>query len=301
MDLHHVAEALGGELASFKRVSGLANETYRVDVRRDDGVRRYAVKVYLGRDAKLKASRELAFYAAAPSYGLGAPRVVLEDLEGRLLGRPILAWEWIEGEKCEDCLRKTISIAKLMGAGLAHLHEIPCSRVGVEAPSGNFWERELESIRLLQRLIGLRAHLVSAKQLEAAEVTLIHGDYNPGNLLVSGGRLYVLDGESIAAGDPLYDVAYAFIFLYASSPRAAEAFAREYFALTGRDAHGLGERVRLVALKLYCVVSAPAVRGYLHLKLGIAYPLAELLFLSRFRKLLVNLSFSGADIAGRLV
>lgn len=288
--LRRVAEELGGELVSRKRLGGLANETFRLEVSGSRGIARYAVKVYMGRDARLKAVRERALYAAAPSFGLGAPKVVLEDLDGRLVGKPLLAWEWIEGVKCEDQMKKTLLTARLMGAGLACFHKIPYQWVNIDPPHEGFWRKEIESIKFLLKLSNLSVHPNLLQPPEPAEVILLHGDYNPGNLLVSGGKLYVMDAESLGAGDPLYDVAYTFIFLWASSPRSAEEFALEYFALTKREVSGLTERVKLVALKLYCMLSFPAMRGYLRWKLGAAYPLAELLFLNRFKKLLLKLS-----------
>ncbi|MEM0226968.1 MAG: phosphotransferase [Thermofilaceae archaeon] len=298
MDLSCVAEELGGELVSCKRLGGLANEAYRLEVRGSGGIARYAAKVYFGRDAKLKAVREYSLYAVAPSFGLGAPKVVLKDFEGRLVGRPLLAWEWIEGVKCEDQLKKTLLTARLVGAGLARFHEIPYERVNVAPPAEGFWMREIESVRFLLKLSNLSVHPSLLQPPESEEVALLHGDYNPGNLLLSSGKLYVMDAESLSAGDPLYDVAYAFAFLWASNVRAAEKFAAEYFALTGRETRGLAKLVRLVALKLYCMLSFPAMRSYLRWKLGAAYPLAELLFLNRFRKLLLELSQPGGLLVG---
>jgi uncharacterized protein (TIGR02172 family) len=51
---------------------------------------------------------------------------------------------------------------------------------------------------------------------------LCHGDYHPGNILISGGNTYVIDFMNICHGDFLYDIART-VFLVEYTPVPAEA------------------------------------------------------------------------------
>jgi len=57
--------------------------------------------------------------------------------------------------------------------------------------------------------------LDEADALERSGVCLIHGDFSPKNILVSGGRMVLLDAEVACWGDPAFDVAFlqAHLFL----------------------------------------------------------------------------------------
>jgi len=59
--------------------------------------------------------------------------------------------------------------------------------------------------------------------------TLVHGDYSPKNILVTGGRLVLLDHEVVHWGDPAFDLGFALTHLLAKArhlPAHRAAFAR---------------------------------------------------------------------------
>jgi hypothetical protein len=61
------------------------------------------------------------------------------------------------------------------------------------------------------------------------QMTLVHGDYSPKNVLVREGRLILLDHEVIHFGDPAFDLGFALTHLLAKGhhlPRHRSAFAR---------------------------------------------------------------------------
>ena len=73
-----------------------------------------------------------------------------------------------------------------------------------------------------QRVPAARAALLSeAERLAATELALVHGDFSPKNLLVSGERLIVLDAECGWFGDPAFDPAFLLTHLYLKALRHA--------------------------------------------------------------------------------
>ncbi len=87
----------------------------------------------------------------------------------------------------------------------------------------------------------------------ANRVTLVHGDYSPKNvLIISGGRLVLLDHEVIHWGDPAFDLGFALTHLLAKArhlpaqraafARAAEDFWRAYTDEVGGRFAGLESR-----------------------------------------------------------
>ena len=302
MKLECVAEALGGELVGSREVSGLANLGYRLDVKVGSDVKRFAVKVYCGRRARVKAEKELKLYRLMPQYGLKAPTVVLVDLEGELVGRPLLAWEWIRGVPADRVLERRssmIAAARVLGAALAKLHSIPLGELdpGLFKYGESFWREEASTIRMLARLAGVPiAPLVRrVEELECEQYALIHGDYSPGNVLMSGEGPYIIDLEDARVGDPLYDVAYAYVFMSAGGRwELAKAFALEYFRISGISVGCLASRLVAAALKLYLLLGLRQFVSVFKRKVGLFfYPLFELLFLKPFKRHLRSMVMGG--------
>lgn len=50
--------------------------------------------------------------------------------------------------------------------------------------------------------------LAEAQRIEATREALVHGDFSPKNILISGDRLVLLDCEVAWYGDPTFDVAF---------------------------------------------------------------------------------------------
>jgi aminoglycoside phosphotransferase (APT) family kinase protein len=146
-----------------------------------------------------------------------------------------------------------------VAAALARLHDLDwrglgLDFLGVPEPGRGAAARELarweERIArsglapapvLVEALAWLRAHVP-----ETPEVTLVHGDYRLGNLLVelgaSDARLTgILDWEMVHLGDPLEDLAWCSSMLWrGGTPNVAtllppDEFARSYSSSAGRE------------------------------------------------------------------
>ncbi len=83
------------------------------------------------------------------------------------------------------------------------------------------------------------------KDTFANQVTLVHGDFSPKNVLVAGGRLVLLDHEVIHWGDPAFDLGFALTHLLAKArhlPEHRAAFARAAAEFWAAYTHEVGGR-----------------------------------------------------------
>lgn len=93
--------------------------------------------------------------------------------------------------------------------------------------------------------------------------TIVHGDFSPKNILVSSGRLVLLDHEVIHWGDPCFDLGFALTHLVAKArhvPGRREAFgaaAREFWSAYAAETRGLfpGLESRAVRHTLGCLLA----------------------------------------------
>ena len=138
-------------------------------------------------------------------------------------------------------------------ATLATLHTLDWRAAGLEflgvpAPGTDFARREIAKWRQLIELSGhppepILVDLIAwleAKAPVTERVTLVHGAYRTGNLLVHEDRISaVLDWELQVLGDPMYDVAYVLSDLnreetpLLSNLVERDQFFRDYEAATG--------------------------------------------------------------------
>ncbi len=93
--------------------------------------------------------------------------------------------------------------------------------------------------------------------------TLVHGDFSPKNILVTGGRLVLLDHEVVHWGDPAFDLGFALTHLLAKArhlPAHRAAFARaagEFWAAYQAEVGGRfpGVASRAVRHTLGCLLA----------------------------------------------
>lgn len=180
-------------------------------------------------------ARLLALMAEA---GLPVPGVHLLDCSGEILPAPYLVIDFLPGDwqaAPDDLPVRTRPPAE----ALARVHGFAADdpRLAFLARRDPACRTELAAERALpedRALEGrLRDALAGWEPMPAGEArVLLHGDFWPGNLLWSEGRLAaVLDWEDAGLGHPLLDLAHARLeILWAWGEAAAEAFTRHYAA-----------------------------------------------------------------------
>jgi len=78
---------------------------------------------------------------------------------------------------------------------------------------------------LVEAFIWLKAHLPVAPR-----VSLLHGEYRPGNFLYEGSQIRaVVDWEYAHLGDPVEDLGWAFLRQFRVGDHESGFFAREEF------------------------------------------------------------------------
>lgn len=227
--LHHrscaLIEALGlGQNAEVSAVTplagGVASDIARVDV----GAKSYCVKFALPQ-LRVAAEwfapehRSRAEFAWLNIAGQVAPEAAPrlfgynDDLKG-------FAMEYICGPEVH--LWKTMLLAGVPEQGeavrvadlLGRIHAVG-SAAGFDRAAFNN-SADFHSLRVEPYLLftarhhpalAARLHDLAAR-LDAAAITLVHGDVSPKNILLRGGSPVLLDAECASMGDPCFDVAF---------------------------------------------------------------------------------------------
>lgn len=230
-------EAALGRLTPL--TGGVSSLMVRVDLERAGSLPERLVIRRLGEYAREhdpdSLRREELVLRRAREAGVPAPPVVFSDLDGAVLGEPLLVLEYLEGEVASRVADPEAFAAEVADA-MATIHRIDTTGWGLTSP-GSLTAPGPEA----QRPILARAHAALLPHLEAFRpTTLLHGDMWPGNLLVRDGRLVgVLDWEDARLGDPLIDIAIARLdltWLYGEA--CAEAFVarmREHREIDSRE------------------------------------------------------------------
>lgn len=170
---------------------------------------------------------EFAILDALAASSVPVPKVRWLDAEGARLGRPSIVMDLADGV-CDYLalngdrpLDRRLAIAHRLYDRLADIHRVDWRALGLDAVLGNpgnkaapaaldYWEAELRRVQLEPEP---ELELVVAWLRERAPdnevVTLVHGDFKPGNVLMQGDEVaLVLDWETAHLGDPLEDIGW---------------------------------------------------------------------------------------------
>jgi aminoglycoside phosphotransferase (APT) family kinase protein len=170
------------------------------------------LRLYRNAASAPRLARERLALSAARSAGLPVPEV-FEQLE--VDGRPALVMERVDGQDQLTVLSakpwKALAIASKLGALQAKVHQEP-------APGSLPAMREVLRQRIeLAQGFGLSLDLASFALATLHALPdgdrLCHGDFHPGNLLVGDGGPTIIDWTNATCGDPLGDVARAWVIL----------------------------------------------------------------------------------------
>jgi aminoglycoside phosphotransferase (APT) family kinase protein len=201
--------------------------------------RRYVARVP-GADggAVIKAYEEKDYPAAKGSTGTFVSRGVL--CLSRWLGHSdahaLLAFEWLPGRRLGVALfdpHLEPAVVSHVGAALAELHaQEPAglARLTREAEAAVLagLAATLGSLcpHLAARAERLARRLAACLMDEAPEDRPIHGDFHPGQVLVTGNGVALLDFDTAARGDPALDLGTFFAYLEHKALRGKISLAR---------------------------------------------------------------------------
>ncbi|WP_106754765.1 phosphotransferase [Pannonibacter carbonis] len=245
-DVPGLAAAIG-DLSAISRQDGLSNEVFRIDGSRGEFVLRLERASLRGR---VDRRAEAAFARRAADLGLG-PSVVLADPERGVMLLQALP----EARPLASGDRADPGEAVLLGVALRKLHQaegLVASPLHPEELIAGLRAR-VPAARLsaLQTQV-VEAAMAAARELGADPVHPVpsHCDPVPQNVLLSGGRLWLIDFEYAALADPAWDLAYA-----------------------GLEA-GYGAAARMALLTGYCAGDFPAA-AKLALRVGEMRPVCD--------------------------
>ena len=197
------------------------------------------VRVFPETGGVRQAKKEAVFQNAVAATGYPAPRVVVPGSERVIGGRAFNVMERVRGHSLmEDLLADPAAaprVADQLAQTLADLHELRSSPVadslrdaGIPAHEATLAGR----LRYLQPYVADRAlaHLepgmawLLENQLSERDVlSVCHGDFHPGNVMVDDGRVTgVLDWPGGQLADPEYDVAVSLVLVAVAGPTLAE-------------------------------------------------------------------------------
>jgi aminoglycoside phosphotransferase (APT) family kinase protein len=232
-----------------------SNHTHLVEARLANGhayklvVRRY--KVFGDYDRGEKACREFKTFELLNKYHAPAPKPLLLDETGNILGSPGIVTQFVEGNLMMEVPSDSIDWARKLAKTLAKIHSIPCGKeerkfllngneeaawfLKYDTPP-RYMQDYPHGADLWHTICNLSVNLV------ADIPSLLHIDYWTGNILWHENEISaVLDWEEAAYGDPAIDLAYARMnMLLMGAPGAADEFFRVYESEIGRKIKNLG-------------------------------------------------------------
>ena len=264
-------QARGLALANVNRIAvGWSHETWLFDATWEEAGAKVSRGMCLRRDPGNALLRHLSsledqfrVLQCLEATELPAPRPYWYEGDPGILDAPFLVMEKVPGTCPSPWGREGRAYyAEAAGRGvlpasftatLATLHTLDWRKagldfLGVPASGTDFVRREIAKWR---ELIALAGHgpepilsdllgWLEANAPSTSRVSLVHGAYRTGNLLIHEDRISaVLDWELQVLGDPMYDVAYVLSDLnregtpLLSNLVEREAFFRDYEALTG--------------------------------------------------------------------
>ena len=203
---------------------------------------------------KRKYIREFQTLQRLGHVNFPVPRVFICECDPFFLGCPFVI---MQKEKGRPNLNLDLS---RFAATLARLHSFDVGKLRIEAlqmPENRntfaknllgYYRHFLDTTRHSNTLkkefeVVIQWLKANVNRMVCPEYRLIHGDYHPENALVNNSRLIILDWESVAVGDPAYDVGYAYHMIKITNnfkhpdlyEKAAERFVSEYMKNSEND------------------------------------------------------------------
>ncbi len=240
--LRDALEPSATEVSARPLLGGVDTATYALRLRRDGSEREVVVRVYQEwqKDAVAAARDEYAVLTAISAVIDSAPRPILADPSGELIGTPLIVMSLLPGAPLPPT--GDDSWATQLATALAAVHAMSLDRLPPDFPREGTPQERLK--RMLERGANVRDPLWDtavaaltpiAERVRANHATLIHGDFWFGNTLWERGHLTgIVDWDGARIADPAHDVAIARNDLaLLAGPRGPEIFLNEYERIRG--------------------------------------------------------------------
>ena len=218
LDRLRVAIDAGATQVSARPLAGgIDTATYALRLEGDKGTREVVVRVYRNwdgpDDASTAAAKQHAVLTAVAAVTALAPRPILADPRGELVGEPLVVMTYLPGAP-QPPTGHDEAWAVQLATAMAELHATPLERLPAEFPRDGTAAERLA--RVVDRTTDVQDPLwdriVSALRPIAPDVlgnprTLIHSDFWFGNTIWQDGRLTgVIDWDGARIADPARDV-----------------------------------------------------------------------------------------------
>lgn len=179
--------------------------------------------------------REVAISRAIRDSGVSAPDIFeINEHEGRTG----IVYEWVNGPTLLEVLVADFGTAGESALEMAEWHAAMHRRRAADLP--NLKERLAGRIEIADGLPDpYRKHVLRQLGGLPEGESLCHGDFHPGNIILTEGGAVTIDWNDASLGDPAADVARSLFLLTGSAPQEAlppavaagrQAFADAYFA-----------------------------------------------------------------------
>jgi aminoglycoside phosphotransferase (APT) family kinase protein len=230
------------EVSARPLLGGVDTATYALRLARAGGRREVVVRVYQDweTDASAAARSEYATLTAVSALIDAAPRPILSDPTGDLIGTPLIVVSLLPGAPLPPT--GDDAWASQLATTLAAIHATALERLPDDFPREGKPAERLR--RMLDRGAAVRDPLWAtvasaivpiAERVRPNPPTLNHGDFWFGNTLWERGRLTgIVDWDGARIGDPAHDVAIARNDLaLLAGAHGAQVFLDEYQRIRG--------------------------------------------------------------------
>ena len=239
--LREAIEPGATDVSARPLLGGVDTATYALRLERGGEARDVVVRVYRNwdgeQDAGTAVRRQHAVLGAVAAVTAAAPRPILADAAGDLIGEPLIVMSWLPGAPQAPTGQDDDAWAEQLAVAMAEVHATPLSGLPSDFPRHGMAAERLA--RFLARGADVRDPLWDriasvltprAANVRANPPTLIHGDFWFGNTIWENGRLTgIIDWDGAAIADPARDVAGARNDLaLLSGARAADVFLARY-------------------------------------------------------------------------
>lgn len=201
----------------FSPVAGLSGESWRIS---GEGVQLLARRERAANTAFGVNRRREANVLRRCGSGLG-PRVMAQNHRW-------LVVEWLSGDVVTEAQFAQMADNGRLAAGIAQLHHRPLSgyRLNLQQQFSRYWQF-VDRRRVTPAWLRLQQRFLHARPPRPLHLAPLHMDIHPGNLVLDGERLRLIDWEYAADGDIALELA-ALFYGNRWSPERQQRFLQHY-------------------------------------------------------------------------